>query len=387
MAEIHCQYFNGYKPCGLSTQCDSLCPHRKIPKLRVLVVHLEALGAVLRATSLLPAIKRKFPSSHITWVTQKPAQAFFENQSMVDRVLTTDLDSLLALRALEFDVALCLDKSLKASGILASTSFDVLYGYQADPRTGAILPVNPEAQEYWQLGLSNQKKFFENKKPETQLLAEALALNFHRDDYQIALNKIEMNEAAVRSEKWRADKNWILGINTGCSPTIAAKKLTVEYHRKLIREVKSRFPVSIVLLGGGTEDEKRNLEISEGLDVFVSSSTAGIRDGLISVQACDFMITGDSLGMHMGIALKKYVIAWFGPTCDHEIDFYDRGEAVLTEASCSPCWKRTCQKSPMCYDLVPQLRFQESVNRGIQWLEKSSLYKLPFLETFSSVFP
>jgi heptosyltransferase II len=388
MAEIHCQHFNGYKPCGLSTQCDELCPHRKIPQVRVLVVHLEALGAVLRATSLLPAIKRKFPSSHITWITQKPAQAFFENQNLVDRVMTCDPDGLLSLRALEFDVALCLDKSLKASGVLASTNYDILYGYQADPRTGAILPVNPEAQEYWQLGLSNEKKFFENKKPETQLLAEALALNFHRDEYQIILNKSEMAEASHRAQVWGADKNWILGINTGCSATIAAKKLTVEYHRRLIQEIqRSGHSISVVLLGGGVEDEQRNLEIGDGLDVVISSSVKGIRDGLISVQACDFMITGDSLGMHMGIALKKYVIAWFGPTCAHEIDFFDRGEAVLTDATCSPCWKRTCNKSPMCYDLVPQSRFQESVSRGIQWLEKSSLSKLPFLETFSSVFP
>src|SRR5689334_8417653 len=147
MPEIHCQHFNGYKPCGFSTDCSQRCDHRKIPQVKILVVHLEALGAVLRATSILPAIKRKFPSSHITWVTQKPAHLLFENASMVDRVLTSDHEGLLQLRALEFDVAFCIDKSLKASGILASTSFDILYGFRADPQTASILPVNPEAQE------------------------------------------------------------------------------------------------------------------------------------------------------------------------------------------------------------------------------------------------
>ncbi len=383
--EVQCRHFNGYKPCGLSTQCDSLCPRRDIPQVRLLVVHLEALGAVLRATSLLPAIKRKFPSSHITWCTQKPADQFFENNRLVDRVITSDAEGLLKLKALEFDVAFCIDKSLKASGVLANTNFDMLYGYQADPRTGAILPANAEAKEYWDLGLSDQKKFFENKKPETQLLCEALALPYLRDEYQIVLSRAEMNEATKRASLWQGNKNWILGINTGCSATIPAKKLTVDYHRALIQRLLPQF--SIVLLGGGAEDEVRNLEIASDLPVVTSSSRGGLRDGLLSAQACDLILTGDSLGMHMGIGLKKYVVAWFGPTCAHEIDFYDRGESVLTEASCSPCWKRTCQKSTMCYDLVPIDRLIQSLQKGIQWLEKSSLSKLPFLETFSSPYP
>ena len=387
MAEIHCRYFDGYKPCARSSRCDQLCPSRVIPQVRILIVHLEALGAVLRATSLLPAIKRKFPSSHITWVTQKPADAFFENVSLVDRVLTSDHDSLLKLKALEFDIAMCLDKSLKASGVLATTTFDILFGYQADPRTGAILPANIEAQEYWELGLSNEKKFFENKKTENQLLAEALALDYLRDPYQIVLSKSEIDEANKRAQEWRGDKNWILGVNTGCSSTILAKRLTVEFQRKMIQEIQEQLSVSVVLLGGGRDDEKRNLQISQGIDVNVSSSTEGIRDGLVSAFACDLMISGDSLGMHMGIALKKYLIAWFGPTCAHEIDFYDRGESILTDATCSPCWKRSCQKNPMCYDLVPTSKFVESAKRGIQWLEKSSLYKLPSLETFSFRYP
>jgi len=387
MAEHMCRYFNGHKPCGLSTQCDQLCPHRDIPQLRILVVHLEALGAVLRATSLLPAIKRKFPSSHITWMTQRPADQLLKHNPYIDRILTTESDGLLQLRALQFDVAFCLDKSLKASGVLASTHFEILYGYQADPMTGAILPANSEAQEYWEIGLSDQKKFFENKKPETQLLAEALALPYERDEYQLILTKAEIQEGENRAEQWRKTSRWLIGINTGCSNTILAKRLTVEYQRNLITQLKSNFPVDIVLLGGGSEDESRNREIAENLSVFVSSSLSGIRDGLISASACDLIITGDSLGMHMSIALKKYTVAWFGPTCAHEIDFYGRGEALVTDASCSPCWKRSCQKSIMCYDLVPYDRFLNSVSKGIQWLEKSSLYKLHSSETFSFQYP
>jgi heptosyltransferase-2 len=73
----------------------------------------------------------------------------------------------------------------------------------------------------------------------------------------------------------------------------------------------------------------------------------------VSVAACDVIFTGDSLGLHMGISQKVWMIPWFGPTCAHEIDLFERGEALVTSASCSPCWRQQCFQVVMCYDQVP----------------------------------
>ena len=54
----------------------------------------------------------------------------------------------------------------------------------------------------------------------------------------------------------------------------------------------------------------------------------------------------------MAIALKKHTIAWFGSTCAHEIDLYDRGEKILSRVSCGPCWKRSCDKEVMCHEML-----------------------------------
>jgi heptosyltransferase-2 len=85
---------------------------------------------------------------------------------------------------------------------------------------------------------------------------------------------------------------------------------------------------------------------------------------MISMDACDVVVSGDSLGMHMAIALKKWTVAWFGPTCAHEIDLYDRGVHVLTAAPCSPCWKRSCNRTPMCYDRVSTTDIIQGVRAG-----------------------
>src|SRR5262245_32567755 len=117
MVETNCRYFNGYKPCGKGADCDRLrCASFSRIEERILIIHLEALGAVLRSTSLVPAIRRKYPRAHLTWITKAPAHHLIKGVAGIDRILTTSHDDVLALSALKFDLALVVDKSLTAAG-------------------------------------------------------------------------------------------------------------------------------------------------------------------------------------------------------------------------------------------------------------------------------
>jgi heptosyltransferase-2 len=373
MAEIGCRHFNGYKPCGKNTNCDrSRCASYSSVQERILIVHLEAFGAVLRSTSLLAAIKRKYPRSHVTWATKSPAAHLLANNELIDRVVT---DPYLALSALRFDLAFVIDKSLEASGVLARTHANEVRGFRADPLSGAILPANPEAKELWNLGLNDHLKFKVNQKTEQRLVHEALALGpYLRDEYDYRLTPAEKDLAQERREQWSPLNSPVIGLNTGCAPTLKAKKLTVEGHRELIgliRQDPTLKDLPIVLLGG-PEDAERNREIGQGLDVHLSPFDKGMRDGMASVHACDLIFSGDSLGLHMAIAQRKWTVAWFGPSCAQEIDLYERGRKVLTKAPCSPCWKRVCGQKVMCYDQVDFIEVLNGLKEGLSWLTSSS---------------
>ena len=374
MIQTECRFFNGYKPCGKSSDCSKSCLSLDIPMLRICIIHLGAVGAVLRATSLLPAIKRKYPSSHITWVTDSPSGAIFLQNRYVDRVFETSFESLLELKSNEYDIVFVIDKSAKAVGILEHIEAEQVFGFVKNRRSGAIIPANSKALELWELGLDNDKKFFQNKKPETQLMNEAFELApFKRDEYQLSLAEQETEEVDARRASWSAGVP-LIGINTGCSQMLAYRKFTVEFTRVLIEQISQKGLGQVVLLGGPGET-LRNREIASGLDVVQSSTDLGLRDGILSAAACDIIISGDSLGMHLGIALKKWVVAWFGPTCAQEIDLYGRGMKVKTSAGCSPCWKRNCEKELMCYDLVELDELLSGIEKGTQWLKKSSFCK------------
>lgn len=349
------------------------CPQLEVIQNSVLIVHLGALGAVVRSTALLSEIHRKHSGSSVTWVTDKPADQLLKKHPLIDRVLTTSAEDILQLSALEFDVAYVIDKSLKAVGVAKTAKTHKTIGFKADSKTGAILPANSSARELWELGIDNHKKFFLNQKSEVQLMCEALELSAaSTPEYNLPLTVTEEKTCEMRKQQWAFNpKQPIIGINTGCSSVIPAKKLTVQFQRQLLENLISQGYENLVLLGG-PEDEERNQKISYGLPVIQSPTGLGLRDGLISVAACDLVVTGDSLGMHMAISQKKYVIAWFGPTCAQEIELYGRGTKVLTKATCSPCWKRTCDKSQMCYDQVDLQEILNGIHQGSrQWQQQS----------------
>lgn len=361
--QTDCFHFDGYKPCVKGLSCTESCVSYKKIQTRILIVHLGALGAVARATALLPSMQKKYPHSHITWVTEAPADSLLKNIGHLNRVFVVSKNSdMLELSAMEFDVAFVIDKSPLATGVIKQTKVKQILGFIYSPQEMAILPANTEATELWELGLDNKKKFFENKKTELQLMAEAFSLPWQKDPYQIALSHDEAEWSCKRRSDWLSGmpNAMLLGFNIGCAPTLPNKKPELSFWLQLLLALKKE-PIVFVILGGGEEDVKRanalmaavqecpiGRDLLQSHRLIVSPMQQGIRDGMISVKALDMMVTGDSLGMHLAIGLGVYVAAWFGPSCEHEIEFFNRGVSWVTQLSCAPCWKRSCDQVVKC---------------------------------------
>jgi heptosyltransferase-2 len=272
------------------------------------------------------------------------------------------------------------DKSPVASGIMSLVRAREVKGFITDEVSGAIIPATEAARELWEIGLDNHRKFHVNRKSEIHLMAEAVELNpADLVGYELPLQGPENEMRRQRKEVWsRRGQAFVIGLNTGCAATLPYKKLSVQGHRDLIRHMLAQWGdrVQIVLLGG-REDTFRNDQIAEGLPVIKSPTDQGLRDGLVSVAACDSVFTGDSLGMHLAIAARVWTVAWFGPTCDHEIDFFGRGLAVRAQVPCSPCWKRSCNRPEMCYDHVDSRDVVAAIESSPTWSTWLALRRNP----------
>ena len=352
MAETECRYFNGYKPCVKNPVCSMQCHSYSPVDSAILVIHLGAMGSVVRSTALLRKIKDAHPNSYVVWVTEKPSHEILKFHPAIDRIFELNFDSTLSLQAFKFDTVYALDKDIRTAGLLKTLSFRQVKGFSADPHNGGISPADIDADELWSLGLSNEKKFFENKKPEIQLLFETCGLEYSKDKYWLHLNFEETAEAQRRGRLWSEDgRKLLIGINTGCGNVITYKKMSLKSQMELIKRITDLLPdAKIVLLGGKDETELNAAMAAQWPQVVLSDTRGGVRDGLQSIAAVDCLISGDSFAMHAGIALNKFTLAWFGPTCAHEVEFYENGFAIKSELACSPCWKRDCSNQILCYD-------------------------------------
>ena len=370
-----CRFFDGYRPCRFRRPCED-CPHYERPEHRVLIVNLDALGDVIRTTALLAPLHRALPGAHVTWITDPRAVPLLDHVAGVDRVLPLADWTGPLLRTLRFDLVLGVDKSLRGGSLTMQARAHERRGFGVDVH-GSIVALDGRAGYLFKLGLDDPLKFHVNEKPETQLLCEALGFDYRRDPYRVALSPRE--ERAVI--EWRRENDLddrpVVGVNTGSSAAFPYKHLTAEDQVRLIDAVADRCPdVGLVLLGG-PEDAERNPRIASMLPagrVVQSPTEDGLRAGLQMVAACDVVVTGDSLGMHMAIGLDKPVVAWFGLTCHQEIDLYGRGVHVLADVGCRPCWQRRCDEPTKCFTRVPLeviadhvAAIVERVRRGERW--------------------
>ena len=79
-----CRYFLGDRPCcwhkqeGAVCICDRYTPIRE----RILIVKLDAMGDVLRTTTLLPDLAEVHPGATFTWITRPESLPLLAQQSL-----------------------------------------------------------------------------------------------------------------------------------------------------------------------------------------------------------------------------------------------------------------------------------------------------------------
>ncbi len=370
---IDCKDFNGYKPCRPGWLCQT-CQEQKPRGKKILIINLDALGAVLMTTALLPAIKRQDPRSTVHWVTLPMAIPLLQNNPYIDKIWPYDFETVSILQAIEYDKIYSIDKAYRSDALAMLVRAEEKLGFALD-QNGAITHFNPEAEYAYRLGIDDDLKFKKNQVTGIQFLAQAMALDYQGEDYVLELTPEEKAWAAAYRRNNGIEKNEVvIGFNTGCSDLFPNKKMTIEQHLELIGRIQNELPNARIMLLGGKAESQRNKEIKDRAGAFIINSPTdeGIRRGMVYVDACDLIITGDTSAMHMAIALKKYVVVWFGLSCASEIELFGRGERIVPDLDCSPCWKKSCDSLECIKKLDTEAIFK-SAKKGYNYLKQSKI--------------
>ena len=368
-----CKDFNGYKPCRPGWVCET-CREAKPQGFRILIINLDALGDVLMTTALLPTLKTIYPCSTIRWLTSPGAVSILQNNPYIDEIIPYNLDSVSYLKHMTFDLILSCDRDRKSTAMAMSIPSSEKRGFGLGPQ-GVIVPLNPEFEYAYRLGLDDDLKFKRNTQTGQQILAEGMGFHYIRHEYILRLTDHETAFIQDFRQKLNLDKDQIsLGVNTGCSEKFRYKKLPFDSMVAVLKKILNHpnaHRLHILLLGGNSETEY-NAKLKQKLNdsrVIETPTTEGIRKGLLYIAASDVCLTGDTFGLHAAIGLKIPSVALFTISCDQEIDLYDRGSIICADVPCRPCWKPVCP-DPICMNRFNLDQIAEEVWQLLQQFVK-----------------
>jgi len=279
-----------------------------------------SLGDVLRTTVLLHAFKR----DHVTWLVDEKAYPLLEGNEFINRILIFDLVSVLQLRAEKFDTVINFEK---VPGICALTSEIKAwryFGFRFDDEKGRALAYD-KAERVLSLCLNPDKK----KKNTTywqQALMEMIGKKWKGEEY-------------VLGYKPQSRIKYDIGFNYAVGGKWPNKAWPEEKWLELEGRLVSKYKFS---LQQGQTDIRKYVEW---------------------LNSCNLIVTNDSLGLHIALALKKKVVAIFGPTPHRDIYFYNRGIAVLPEGDfpCLPCLSPVCSHKSFCMKSISAKMVERAV--------------------------
>lgn len=349
-----CIHFHGDRPCKfnkLEGKICNDCEHYSPIGFKILIIKLDAVGDVLRTTAILPALKRKYSNSHITWITKKNAADIFLNNNLVDRIISHDDPSLsFRLQSEEFDLLIHPDSSPVSSPIASVVSAKIKVGFTIDNK-GCVVPFNDEAIEWFEMGAFDQLKK-ENKKTYQQIIHEIIGLNYEKDEIQLFLTQEEEKIRDYFIEQHnlqRFDK--IVGINTGAGSRWQFKQWRLDGIEFIISKLIEK-NIGVILYGGPEEEERNKYLSNKFPEVIDSGTNNSLRQFFALMDIPDLILTGDTMALHAAAALKKNVICFFGPTSSNEIEDYGRITKIVPEMDCLVCYKMKCDFKPNCMDLI-----------------------------------
>tara|TARA_Y100000310_G_C20676023_1_gene813081 strand:- start:924 stop:1907 length:984 start_codon:yes stop_codon:yes gene_type:complete len=323
--------------------------------VRILIIKLGALGDILRTTCILRGLKEKYKDCKISWLTKEEGSVILQNNNLIDDIYT-NYNNLG-----KFDLVISLDE--EACDIATKIRKEELVGCYLN---GGKKVYTSNSVTWFDMGLISKfgkEKANELKKSNTKTFQNHLSnmLDVESEGYIFNLTKKE-KDFSLKFAKKHNLQGTIIGLNTGAGRRWELKKInvnkTVELAERLVKELNVQ-----VILFGGPEEKERNKEIlkKSGVEIIDAGCDNTLRNFAALIDLCDIFITSDTLAMHLGIALRKKVIAFFGPTSAAEIDLYGKGRKIIADSDCYCCYKKKIEEGIYCTDKIEVNELFEAV--------------------------
>ena len=330
MIKNNCRYFLGDRPCDphkqFNVHCET-CNYFQPIRERILIIKLGAAGDVIRTTPILHRVKKEFPSSFITWLTDYPELL----PKQVDEKIKFSERSVDWISARTFDICFNLDKDREAIAVVEKLKCIKKFGFGMD-EYGRACALNTMAEQKLLTGVFNDISKH-NTKSYPQEIFEICGYEFEGEKYIIDYQS--SRDFGFKKPRSKA----IIGFNTGCGSRWPSRLWPIEYWQELA-ELTIKAELEFVWLGGPEEFERNN-----ELQKIIGGKYFGVlpmQDYISLVNQCDLVVTQVTMALHIALGLGKKVVLLNNIFNKNEFEMYSLGVIVEPDRPCG------CYYTPVC---------------------------------------
>jgi ADP-heptose:LPS heptosyltransferase len=362
-----CKFFLGDRPCVWHKATGVLCTCEQYQRIeqRLLIIKLDAMGDVLRTTALLPALAEAHAGAAITWITRRESRPLLERNPYITEIIDYGEDALAHLLVRSFDRVINLDAGKTSAALASTATAKQKDGFILDAQ-GCVQSTNAAARIWLEMGIFDDLKR-RGTRTYQDLMLEIVGLPGAPHRYVFELTEKERAGGRVHLQRLGVDfSRPVIGLNTGAGRRWELKQWREEGYLELIERLARRHAAQVVLLGGPEERERHQRLMSRSQVPLIDSGCDNpLRRFAAIVAACGMVIGGDTLAMHLSLALDRRTVVLFGPTSAAEIEMYGLGEKVVPRMDCLACYKPTCDFVPNCMDLITTDMVEAAVERQL----------------------
>jgi len=295
---------------------------------------VTSLGDVLRTTPLLPALHERHPGAKIAWLVDEAASGLLAGNPMIDRILVADPFVPFQLMREKFDIVINLEKHPGVCALADMVDAWARYGFRFDVSTGRYLAYEKGQAFIDYIRDKGSTKSY--RAPWQQNLIEMLGLEWKEQPY-------------VLGYKPASEVCYDVGLNHMVGSKWPTKRMPEDRWAELASSL-----------------EAQGLRVSwqQGLD--------NIQQYIEWLASCRVLLTQDSLGLHLALALGRRVVGLFGPSDSSEVFLYGSGELLLHEGCPHmPCgqpqctWEQHCMSALRPEDVIDAVKRQLMLGRGV----------------------
>ncbi len=326
---------------------------------RILIVRLSALGDVVMASGLIPALRQRYPDAEISWLTEAPAAPLLRHNPRLKDVLiwpraewrklwhSRQWGSLWrAIQAFRKDLReRQFDLVLDAQGLLKS---GICAWFTGAPRRISIM-----AREGSHLLIHERlmPPAGQDRRISSEYRYLASYLGAQDADFQLDL-AVGASPASAAERLWHSwgqpSKLALL-----CPFTTRPQKHWFEDRwADLAQQLQAKGWHPVIV--GGPADQEAAERICAQVPGLLSVAGQLKLDESVALVARGQLLIGVDTGLtHMGTALRVPTVALFGSTCPYADATAERTQILYDQLPCSPC-----RRHPTCdgrFDCMRQL--------------------------------